>query len=392
MRTLVRTIGVGVILAAGATRLAAQPQPAPVPPAPPVAPLPGDVGREAGRAAAEAGRQAGQQARQMAEQIREQVREATRGIGRGGDDYSAGQSAIDRRDYEQAIRRFDRVIDSKSTRADGAMYWKAYSLYKLGRKPEAQTVLSDLEKQFPQSRWLNDSRALAAEVRASTGQAVSPESQTDEEMKLLVMSSLMQQDPDRAIPLVQKLLNDPKSSPNLKGRAIFVLATSKAPAARQIVQQYAKSGSNPDAQLRAIEYLGTFRSDEYSQTLGEVYAGSSDVAVKRAALRGLMLSKAKDRIVQIAKTDPDPNMRKDAIRYLGGMQAESDLVPIYNSTTDKDVKQLVIQSLAADRAVKPLVDIARAEKDPDIKTQIVRILTGMKSKEAQDYLIELLNK
>jgi HEAT repeat protein len=363
---------------------------------PPVVPVPDDASREAIREAArEAARQGAEAGRQAAEQARkaaEQIREATRNIGRGNDDYSQGQRDIDRREYEQAIRRFDRVIDSKSTRADGAMYWKAYSLYKLGRKPEAQTVLADLEKQFPQSRWLNDSRALAAEVRASTGQAASPESQNDEELKLLVMNSLMQQDPDRAIPLVQKLLNDPKSSPSLKERAIFVLASSKAPAAKQIVQQYAKGGTNPDAQLRAIEYLGTFRSDEFSQTLGEVYAASNDPAVKRAALRGLMVARAKDRIVQIAKTDSDPNMRKEAIRYLGGMQAEADLVPIYNSTTDKEVKQTVIQSLAADRAVKPLVDIAKAEKDPDIKTQIVRILTGMKSKEAQDYLIELLNK
>ena len=117
----------------------------------------------------------------------------------------------------QAIKRFDRVIVDKSTRADGAMYWKAYSLYKLGRKPEAQTVLADLEKQFPQSRWLNDARSLAAEVRASNGQPNSPESESDEELKLLAMNSLMQQDADRAIPLLEKVLADPKNSPEPEG-------------------------------------------------------------------------------------------------------------------------------------------------------------------------------
>ncbi len=385
MKMFLRTMGLGAMLAAGATRLAAYSRM-----------MRTCVGL---RAASGGGRTAWQaeQARQLSEQIREQVREATRvnvnfNFNDRSDEYRSGQNDIDRREYEQAIKRFDRVIDSKSTRADGAMYWKAYSFYKLGRKPEALTVLTDLEKQYPQSRWLNDARALTAEVRASNGQAASPESQTDEELKLLAMNSLMQQDPDRAIPLLQKVLNDAKNSPSIKGRAIFVLAQSKNPAARQVVLQYAKSGTNPDAQLRAIEYLGTFRSDDSAQTLGEVYAASNDPAVKRAALRGLMLSKAKDRIVQIAKTDPDINMRREAVRYLAGMQAEADMVPIYNATTDKDLKQTIIQSLGGQQSAKPLVDIARAEKDPDIKRQIVRMLTNMKSKEAQDYLIELINK
>ena len=273
MKTVKMWMGMAAIIAVGATRASGQ--------------------SDAAEQAAEAARQAGEQARQAARQAGEQAREMARqmrDMARGNDDYRSGQSAIDRRDFDQAIKRFDRVINDKSTRADGAMYWKAYSLYKLGRKPDAQSVLADLEKQFPQSRWLNDARALAAEVRASTGQPSSPESESDEELKLLAMNSLMQQDADRAIPLLEKVLADPKNSPNLKGRAIFVLAQSKSPKARQIVMQYAKGGTNPDAQLRAIEYLGTFRSDESSQTLSEVYASTTDPAVKRTVIRGLMVA------------------------------------------------------------------------------------------------------
>jgi tetratricopeptide (TPR) repeat protein len=352
---------------------------------------------DAAEQAREAGRAAGEQARQQAEQIREQVREATRNlrvdVNRGGDDYRSGQSAIDRRDYDQAIKRFDRVINDKSTRADGAMYWKAYSLYKLGRKPDAQTVLADLEKQFPQSRWLNDARALAAEVRASNGQPASPESESDEELKLLAMNSLMQQDADRAIPLLEKVLADPKNSPNLKSRAIFVLAQSKSPKARQIVMQYAKGGTNPDAQLRAIEYLGTFRSDESSQALSEVYASTTDPAVKRTVIRGLMVARAKDRLLQIAKSDPDVNMRREAIQYLGGMQAsEVELAELYKTESSVELKRGIIQSLFARQAAKQLVDLARVESNVDLKREIVRMLTMIKSKEAADYLEDLIKK
>jgi HEAT repeat protein len=272
------------------------------------------------------------------------------------------------------------------------MYWKAYSLYKLGRKPDAQTVLADLEKQFPQSRWLNDARALAAEVRASTGQPSSPESESDEELKLLAMNSLMQQDADRAIPLLEKVLADPKNSPNLKGRVIFVLAQSKSPKARQIVMQYAKGGTNPDAQLRAIEYLGTFRSDESSQTLGEVYAATTDPVVKRTVIRGLMVARAKDRLVQIAKSDPDVNMRREAIQYLGGMQSEVELADLYKTESSVELKRNIIQSLFARQAAKQLVDLARTETNVDLKREIVRMLTMIKSKDAADYLEDLIKK
>lgn len=375
MKTAKRWMGVATLIAAGATRAAGQNDAA-------------EQAREAGRQAAEQARQAGEQAREQAREMARQIRDMVR----VGDEYRSGQNAIDRRDYDQAIKRFDRVIADKSTRADGAMYWKAYSLYKLGRKPEAQTALSDLEKQFPQSRWLNDARALAAEVRASTGQPNSPESETDEELKLLAMNSLMQQDADRAIPLLEKLLNDPKNSPNLKGRAIFVLAQSKSPRARQIVLQYAKSGSNPDAQLRAIEYLGTFRSDESAQALGEVYASSTDPAMKRTALRGLMVARAKDRLLQIAKSDPDVNMRREAIQFLGTMQVESDLAALYKSESNMELKKAIVQSLFTQQAAKQLVDLARAETNPEMRREIVRMLTMIKSKDSEDYLEELIKK
>lgn len=373
MRTVKRWMGIATLIAAGATRAAGQ--------------------NDAAETARDAARRAGDAARAASEQVREMARQIRVSVNVGNDDYRSGQSAIDRRDFELAIKRFDRVIIDKSTRTDGAMYWKAYSLYKLGRRPDAQAVLADLEKQFPQSRWLNDARALAAEVRASTGQGTPPESETDEELKLLAMNSLMQQDADRAIPLLEKVLAEPKNSPNLKGRAIFVLAQSKSPKARQIVMTYAKGGSNPDAQLRAIEYLGSFRSDESSQTLSEVYAATTDPAVKRTVLRGLMVAKAKDRLVQIAKSDQDTAMRGEAIRYLGIMQgAEVDLAALYKSESNMDLKKSIIQALFTQQAAKQLVELARAETNPDLRREIVRLLTMIKSKDSADYLEDLIKK
>jgi hypothetical protein len=41
---------------------------------------------------------------------------------------------------------------------------------------------------------------------------------------------------------------------------------------------------------------------------------------------------------------------------------------------------------------KDLVDVARKETDSDLKVYAVRQLSQMRSKEAQDYMMEILNK
>jgi hypothetical protein len=50
-----------------------------------------------------------------------------------------------------------------------------------------------------------------------------------------------------------------------------------------------------------------------------------------------------------------------------------------------------VDSLSGQRNAKALVDIARAEKDAKMKLRIVQRLGDIRSKEAQDYLAEILN-
>ena len=45
-------------------------------------------------------------------------------------------------------------------------------------------------------------------------------------------------------------------SPRLKARALFVLAQSSSPKAREVLVNIAKGGSNPDLQMKAVQYLG----------------------------------------------------------------------------------------------------------------------------------------
>jgi hypothetical protein len=54
------------------------------------------------------------------------------------------------------------------------------------------------------------------------------------------------------------------------------------------------------------------------------------------------------------------------------------------------VKKRIIQGLFVGRDATRLVELAKAEKDIELKKDIVQKLSMMKSKEATDYLVELL--
>jgi len=229
-----------------------------------------------------------------------------------GDLYRSGVRMIDERQYEKAVAAFDQVIRDKGSRIEGALYWKAYALRRLGKNSEALGALGELDSGFPASRWKNDAKALEVELRQS-----SPASQDDEDLKLLALNGLVQNEPESAVPLLEKLLASGKSSPRMKQRALYVLAQRRNAQARGLVAHYARGGTNPDLQLTALDYLGAVATPEAMAALAEIYRESNDAAVKRVALQGMARARDKSMLLQIARSETDLDFKKEAIRQLG---------------------------------------------------------------------------
>jgi HEAT repeat protein len=100
-----------------------------------------------------------------------------------------------------------------------------------------------------------------------------------------------------------------------------------------------------------------------------------------------------DKLIALAKTESDPELRKTAIRDLGMMKREGTaeaLTGIYASDASADVRKTVINALFIQNNAAALVTLARNEKNTEMKKDIVSKLSNMKSKEATDYLMELL--
>src|SRR6266404_5035439 len=187
--------------------------------------------------------------------------------------YDDGSEDLDENRYDQAESKFKQLADMNGPQTDAALYWKAYSQNRMGKRDSALATIADLKKRFPQSRWQKDAGALEIEVRQTTGNPAHPENQSDDELKMLAIQGLMNSDPERAMPLLEKVLNG-SASPREKSKALFVMAQSGSPQSREILGRIARGQSNPELQRKAVEYLGIFGGAESRKTLAEVYASS----------------------------------------------------------------------------------------------------------------------
>jgi TolA-binding protein len=314
-------------------------------------------------------------------------------IGRGDGEYDAGTRALDQHHYDEAVIHLDQVINSKSSRADGALYWKAYALNRAGKKDEALATLTQLHRDYPQSAWLNDAQALETEVKQSSGQPISPAQESNDDLKLLAINSLMNADPERAVPLIESILKG-SSPPNVKRNALFVLTQSRSPRAQQLLSDYAKGGGNPDLQLQAIRYLGQTGSKDSQQQLGSIYGTVNDARVKGTIIDSLSNTRAWDSLLNIAKTEKDAELRNRAIRTLANNRSAplDGLLEMYPNV-DASAKTAIVDGLRDRRDAKTMVDLARKETDPQMKRKIVERLGDMRdNKDAMDYMMEILKQ
>jgi hypothetical protein len=364
--------------------------------------------------------------------------------------YNEGRGFLDEGDYGDAAKKFSELAQLAGPQTDAALYWKAYSDNKLGKRNDALEAIADLKKRFPQSRWKKDAEALEIEVRQSSGHPVNPDSQSDNDLKILALQGIMNNDPARGIPLLEKYLSG-SADPKDKSKALFLLVQSGSPQAQEMLARIARGQSNPELQRKAVEYLGITGGPNSGKLLADIYSSTTDESVKHAVLRSFMISGDHESLAALAKKETNAGLKREAIRQLGMMGDRADLQSLYQTETSVETKKEILQGLfiagdsarlselavseknpelrraairdlgllgannpalqtiydkETDRTVKleilnayfiggnarGLIAIAKTEKDPELKNAAVSKLSLMNSKEGNEYLMELLQK
>ncbi len=287
--------------------------------------------------------------------------------------YDEGQKALREQNWTEAAEQFGQAIKADKDTADASMYWRAHALYKAGRDKEAERQVRSLERKHPDSRWLKEARLLQIEHDASAPDLadVTDPSGLDEDLRMFALAQLMDRDPERALPLVLDLLKS-SDSESVRHDALFLLGISDDPRAQQAIAQIARDSNDPDLQVDAIQMLGIASSQPSLALLPGLYRDSDNNAVKQAVIQAHIISDEPKPLLEILKSENDPELQAEIIHALGVMDATQDLKEIYPTLASQETRVAVLEALSIAGDSEALRQVLNTETDPELRHAAIR--------------------
>lgn len=286
------------------------------------------------------------------------------------DALAAAKDAIYQEQWQKALDLYSQVVRAGRARVDEALYWQAYSQHKLRQDPQALKTIAQLRREYPRSNWIKDAGALEQEIRPT-----SPDNERDCELKLLAVNSLMNTDPNQAVPIIEKLLNKSGNSgqcdDKVLDKALFVLSQSDSPRARELMLQIATGKLHPELQKKAIHYLGISGNHE---TLMKIYQGSSNLDAKKSALHSLGISGGCSELLTLSAPEKDPQLVKEAIHSMGIASCKNEVRDLYNKSTDPGIKRDLLHSTIVSGDTELQQKVAMNDPDPKLRAEALKDL------------------
>ncbi|MDQ1350487.1 MAG: hypothetical protein QG657_789 [Acidobacteriota bacterium] len=275
--------------------------------------------------------------------------------------FQEAKKSIYAKEWDKAAEQFRKITEDfpDGELADDSLYWLSYSLNKLGEndkgldkvleiKKGALKTLSLLLSRYPGSEWFDEAKLLTVEIAQELADRGLKEyekyitngvkEEEDADLKAIALAALLQMDKEKAFPSVEKILKSSKD-PELRRNLIFAL-----------------SQVNDD---RVIPLL-----------------------------------------VEAVNTDPDSEVKKQAVFMLGQLgtpESYKQLVNIYEKVGNIELKKQVIFAISqagdgdsGGAVVNDLIRIYKVEQNLELKKQIIFCLGQWQSKEAQAFILKIL--
>jgi HEAT repeat protein len=223
--------------------------------------------------------------------------------------------------------------------------------------------------------------------RTDTGKRTSQRAPTeDESLALAALEGLMAQPPERALPILKKVLAGQQSA-LVKRRALFVLSQIDSSEAQTILVDTAKS---PNSELRAeaIRNIGIGGEPKSLAVLQGIYNGG-DQELRKQVLHAWLISGSKNEVYQAALNAKSDEEANEAIKMLGVMGATDELRKL------SDLKKPghdFVDAYAISGDLAGLRRIAEGNGDVDARREAIRKIGIIDSTEARAALREIYTK
>jgi HEAT repeat protein len=208
---------------------------------------------------------------------------------------------------------------------------------------------------------------LIALALVASGYTFAQKPTEQEELALAAMEGLMAQPPERAMPIIKKVLSGPQST-LIKKRALFVLSQIDTPEANEILLQTSRSTADEALRREAIRSIGIGGNDKSLAGLLEVYkAGNDDV--KGQVLEAWMIAGRKEEVYQAALNAKSEDESSKAIHMLSVMGAVDELRKLGDRPNASDK---LVEAYAISGDLQSLRKIAASNAEPEVRAEAVQ--------------------
>jgi HEAT repeat protein len=371
----------------------------------------------------------------------------------GEKELERAREALNKQEYEHAIQLLEEVYEKERDRevAGDALYWQAFARYRLQKTKElkiAAELLRLQQEEYKTSATAAEGEALLARLygelaRRGEAQAVreihelSEDEMQREATRVAALESLMRMDPDKARPILEKIVTGEKEAAGeMRRNAIFLMCRMEDQQSEDTLIRLMQTSEDPELLSEVVMCLSMRDSDRALEAIIDLFHRVDDRALDEAAMFAIgrhggdkafaMLAgvvrdpesstelrqqalfslgqsgrdqEVADIAVEILKSDQDPQMLETALFSLSRLEGDipdqvyMDL--INNPQADEQLRAQAL-FLAAQRSELSL-EFLRAVYDQtdsrQIKLQVLNVITHMEDEETGlEALIEIVRR
>jgi len=321
--------------------------------------------------------------------------------------YRAGRAALADGDYKHAAAIFKQVTDKfpQSEFAGDSMYWRAWSLYRLGAANRTKRDLDDAMVALDRytsayskgSKLVGDATDLRARIRsaqASLGDANAAGdiaedatklrrqtpctgSKADEETRLAALDGLMNMSSEDAVPILTAVLKQRDACRvELRKKAVFLLTQKRSDGIVPALLDVARNDPSTDVRGDAIFWLSQARSDLAVPALDSIlFAPSADLELRKKAIFALSQQRddrARSALRRAAEDEKMPDeIRGEAVFQLGNARL-ADLTyfrTLFRTTKSAELRKKVLFSVSQSSAPEASNWLLEVAKDKAFDTE-----------------------
>lgn len=316
--------------------------------------------------------------------------------------YREARRAITREQFDRAIELFSRMrTDFPQGRyAPESYYWQAFSLYRLEGYREALSLLEAQLATYPEARINDDARELELRLRGQLAR------RGDAQSAAIALRSVEAALAQSAIATQQAMTGSQAEIERALARSAVASERSRRDVARTLASRESSSRQQQacpdnDVQEAALQALLQIDTDRALPILRNVLQKRDECSVPLRKQAIFVLSQhdvedAEDLMIDVARNDPDDEVKESAVFWLsqvGTERALDALIDILESSADADLHENAIYAVSQHRSARAgelLRSIALdRSKSSRVREQAIFWLSQHRDNASADFLIEL---